>query len=152
MPPFDVDTERLDTIPVWVRLPGLPWELWKPNSLSDIGNALGTFIEVDLSYQQMKIQKVTRILVSLNIRTSLREYLNLTCQNKTKKQLLGYEGLPFCCHRCHETRHVVRNCPKFIPISSGRKKWVRRTRASSSKENIPNPGLAEEHPMIESKE
>ena len=85
MPLFDADTERLDTIPVWVRLLGLPWELWNPESLSDIGNALGTFIEVDLSYQQTKIKKVARILVSLNIRTSLREYLNLTCQTKTKK-------------------------------------------------------------------
>ena len=25
-PLFDAETEKLDTIPVWVRLPGLPWE------------------------------------------------------------------------------------------------------------------------------
>ena len=152
MPPFDADTERLDTIPVWVHLPGSPWELWNLASLSDIGKDLGTFIEVDLSYQQMKIRKVVRILVSLNIRTSLREYFTLTWQTKTKKQMLDYEGLPFHCHKCHETIHLGRNYPNYVPTTSGRKKWVRRTGASSSKENILNLGLTEEHPMIESEE
>ena len=47
---FDADTERLDTIPVWVRLPGLASEFWNPTSLNDIGKVLGTFIEADLSY------------------------------------------------------------------------------------------------------
>ena len=93
-PPFNVDTKRLDTIPVWVRLPGLPWELWNLDSLGDIGNALGTFIEVDISYQQTKIRKVARILVLLNIITSLREYLNLTCQTKTKKTTTRLRGTP----------------------------------------------------------
>ena len=49
-PLFEADTKRLDTIPVWVQLPGLPWEFWNPTSLGDIGRALGTFIEENLCY------------------------------------------------------------------------------------------------------
>ena len=49
---FDVEIEQLDTIPVWFCLPGLPLEFWNPAYLSEIGNELGTFIEVDLSFQQ----------------------------------------------------------------------------------------------------
>ena len=102
-PLFHADTQRIDTIPVWVRLLGLPWEFWNPASLDDIGWALGTFIEAGLSYQQTRIRKVARILVSLNIRTSCQDHISLICETKTRKQLLDYEGIPFQCHKCHET-------------------------------------------------
>ena len=80
-----METEQLDTIPVWVHLPGLPLEFWNPTWLREIGNELGTFIEADLSFQQMKIKKVAKILVSLNIRTSLPEAFNFVWQNKQKR-------------------------------------------------------------------
>ena len=92
---FDAETEQLDTILVWVHLRGIPLEFWNPAWLSEIGNELGTFIEVDLSFQQTEIKKVARILVSLNIRTSLPEAFNFVWKNKQKRQLLDYEGLPF---------------------------------------------------------
>ena len=86
---FDADTKRLDTILVWVHLLGLPSEFWYLTSLSDIGRALGTFIEVDLSYQQTKIRKVAMILISLNIRTSLRDHINLIWKTKSKEIVVG---------------------------------------------------------------
>ena len=85
---FDAETERLDTILVWVHLPGLPLEFWNLVWLSEIRNELGTFIEVDLSFQQTKIKKVAKILVSLNIRTNLPKAFNFVWQNKQKRQLL----------------------------------------------------------------
>ena len=101
-PLFDADTERLDTIPVWVRLLGLPWEFWNPASLDDIGRALGSFIEENLSCQKTRVWKVARILVTLNIGTSLLDHINLICETKTRKQLLDYEGIPFRYHKWHE--------------------------------------------------
>ena len=74
----------------------------------------------------------------MNIRTSLPEAFNFVWQNKQKRQLLDYEGLPFRCHKCHETRHLERNCPNFVPSTTRRRKWVRRTKAPSSKETDPN--------------
>ena len=84
-PLFDMDTERLDMIPVWVRLPGLPWEFWNPASLDDIGRALGSFIEENLSCQKTRVWKVARILVALNIRTNIRDHINLIYETKTRK-------------------------------------------------------------------
>ena len=124
-PLFYAETEQLDTILVWVRLPGLPLEFWNPTYLSEIEDELGTFIEADLSFQQTKIKKVVRILVSLNIRTSLPEAFNFLWKNKQKRQLLDYEGLPFQCQKCHETRHLARNYPNFVPSTTRRRKWVR---------------------------
>ena len=94
-PLFDADTERMDIIPVWVQLLGFPWEFWNPTSLRDIAKALGTFIEAYLSFLQIKCRTVERILVSLIIRTSLRDHINMIWGRKTTKQLLYYEVLPF---------------------------------------------------------
>ena len=135
---FDAETKQLDTIPVWVHLPGLPLELWNPTWLSEIRNEPRTLIEADLSFQQTKIKKVARILVSLNIKTSLPEAFNFVWKKKIKRQLLDYEGIPFRCHKCHETRNLARNCRNFVPSTTRRRKWVRRTEDLSSKETDPN--------------
>ena len=49
-PLFYVDSERLDTMPVWVHLPVLPWEFWNLNLLHDFGSALGVFMEANISF------------------------------------------------------------------------------------------------------
>ena len=74
------------------------------------------------------------------------EAFNFVWKNKQKRQLLDYEGLPFRCHKCHETRHLARNCPNFVPSTTGRRKWVRRTEAPSSKETDPNT-TSDENPL-----
>lgn len=107
---FDVEWERIDVIPVSVRIPGAPWEFWNWESLRDIGNVLGLFIDADMSFTHTKSMTVARILVSLNIRTGLREDLNSIWGQARCKQKLDYEGVPFCCHRCHIYGHLAKNC------------------------------------------
>jgi hypothetical protein len=53
---------------------------------------------------------VERILVLLNIREGLREFLNLADLGRTRVQILDYEGVPFQCRRCHEYGHVFMDC------------------------------------------
>ena len=37
-------------MPIWVKLPNLPFEFWSIEFFKLIGNTLGTFLEVDLSF------------------------------------------------------------------------------------------------------
>jgi hypothetical protein len=57
---------------------------------------------------------VARILVSLNNREGLREFLNLIDLRCTRVQILDYEGVPFYCRRCHEYDHVVKDYLKYF--------------------------------------
>ena len=43
---FNPETEDLTVAPVWICLFSLPGEYWDPDTLRDIGNALGEFIKV----------------------------------------------------------------------------------------------------------
>jgi hypothetical protein len=49
-PTFDVASERLDSILIWVRLPGLPPHLWSENCFQAIGNFLGEYLTADMGF------------------------------------------------------------------------------------------------------
>ena len=123
-PLFDADSERLDTISVWVCLLGLPWDFWNPYWPRDLGNTMGVFLEVDLSFVKTRCQTIAIIIVSLNIRTDLREHINLIWGSKIRKQIMYYEGLPFRCHHYHDMGHLERNCNLGPPPTSKRKRWL----------------------------
>jgi hypothetical protein len=43
----------MDTIPIWVRLPGLPPQYWSEKCFQVIGNELGNFIKADMSFKEI---------------------------------------------------------------------------------------------------
>lgn len=94
-PMFDASRERVDTIPIWVRLPVLPLHFWSELHLRRIGNILGTFLEADLSFLESHVKQVARILVNINIREGLSETINLVWGSEVISQILDYENIPF---------------------------------------------------------
>ena len=81
--------------PIWVRLSGLPMQFWTPQVFKRIGDALGTYLEHDKSYEQSRIMTMARILVHLDTRAGLEEKITLHRRHFSLKQLLDYEGVPF---------------------------------------------------------
>ena len=63
--------ERLDLMPIRVKLPGLSVEFWSINVFKAIGSALGVFYEADLGYVDSGIMSVARILVGTDIHEGL---------------------------------------------------------------------------------
>lgn len=109
-PTFDAASERLNSIPIWVRLSSLPPHLWNEKCFQDIGNHLGKFLVANMGFIDSAEMSVARIMVLLNIREGLKEFHNLTHLGRTRIQILDYEGVPFYCKRCHEYGHIVKDC------------------------------------------
>lgn len=63
--------------PIWVRLPGLPMQFWIPRVFKHVGDALGTYLEHDQSYEKTRIMTMARILVHLDTREGLEEKITL---------------------------------------------------------------------------
>lgn len=145
-PLFDPDREQLGAGPVWVRLPGLPWQFWSPYVFKRIGDTLGTYLEHDRSYENTGKRTMARILVHMDTRPGLEEVIEIYHSHVTRKQILDYEGVPFRCHRCHKTGHLFKDCPLN---SGGGKESSHGTRghppakpkaAANSKEDVPVHG------------
>lgn len=108
---FDLELERVDARPIWVHLPGLPFHFWTKDIFKRIGDAIGTYLTFDASFQTTGRMAFARILVHLDLSNGLLEHINIQWRNTTKRQLLDYEGVPFRCRRCHKVGHLFKDCP-----------------------------------------
>jgi hypothetical protein len=95
-------------------LPGLPVELWTPKGFEYLGNALGRYMDVDMSFKDSRKMSMAHILVSMNIRKGLAEEIELSWGDKSIMKKLDYEGIPFKCRRCHKHGHNASECPFFL--------------------------------------
>lgn len=137
-PLFDVSRERVDIVQLWVKLHGLPLHYWKEEHLREIGNILGSFIEVDMSFEKTKHQQVARILVNINIREGLAEELNLCWGPTVIKQILDYENVPFRCRRCHVYGHPTSDCNLPLRTRLGRRPPKQAGGKDSAEEDVSN--------------
>lgn len=130
-PLFDASSERVDSVPLWVRLPGLPLQYWKLQHLREIGNILGKFLEADLSFLETNQRQVARILVNVNIRDGLAEDMQLIWGPFVYKQVLDYENVPFRRRHCHAYGHPASECkhPNRIGNVSRQKKSIEKEMA-----------------------
>jgi len=77
---FDAKKEMVECEPIWVRLPGFPIQYWNESIVSMVGNRLGKYLEVEISFKQAGIKTVAKILVSLDLRKGLGEDIEIeTC-------------------------------------------------------------------------
>ena len=75
-----------------------------------IGNALGTFLEADLSFFKTVICCLGKVLVLLDMCNSLAEDIVIKKGEIVFTQPLDYVGLPFRCNRCHCYGHLLAHC------------------------------------------
>jgi hypothetical protein len=98
---FGSNRERMDKIPVWVRIPTFSLQLWTLEYFKNIGNFHGDFLDADMSFEAIKKNKVARILVCINVREGLGEEVDLKWGPYIHTKKLDYESVPFHCQRFH---------------------------------------------------
>lgn len=114
MPLFDPETKQIGIGPVWIRLPGLPLQYWSEDIFRQIGNAIGTYMEYKKSYLHTGMMAYARILINLNTRGGLQEFITIQWRDTSRKQIIDYEGILYCCCRCHKVGHLYKDCPLLL--------------------------------------
>ena len=74
-PYFDTRVEVASRIPKWVKLPSLPLEFWSNKLIGELGNLLGKTILMDLAYKTSPIKSIARVLVEIDVRERLVDYV-----------------------------------------------------------------------------
>jgi hypothetical protein len=94
-PFFNLQYEKMTITPVWVKLLGLLVDLWSFKMFKEIENALGTFIDVDMSFP-LEYGNVLSVRV-LDSREGLAMDMTLQKGGFTIFEDLDYCGVPFKC-------------------------------------------------------
>ena len=102
-------------MPIWVKLPNLPFEYWSEDFLKLVGNTLGSHPKIDLSFLKSGVCCLGRVLVLLDFRNGLAAKLMIKGGNSKFSQPLDYLGIPFQCNRCHVYGHLMPDCS--LPFS-----------------------------------
>jgi hypothetical protein len=109
-PEFFPENDIPKAVPVWVRLPYLPLHCWNDETIQNIGNTLGKFI--DRVEPKDGLQACARICVEVDLEKGLPEAINLTLDNWSYIQKVDYEQFSFKCKVCHEYRHFAKSFPQ----------------------------------------
>jgi hypothetical protein len=109
-PDFSPENDIPSVVPVWVRLPFLPLHCWNDETIKNIGNALGRFI--DRVEPHDRLQSFAHLCVEVDLEKGLPEAIQLTLDGWSYIQTVDYEQLPFKCKSYHEYGHFAKKCPK----------------------------------------
>ena len=98
------------TVLVWVRLPHLPLHCWNDETLHEIGNSLGKYI--DKAEPKGPLFSCAKICVEVDPQKGLPEIVSLCMDGWEHVQKVDYEQLSFKCKKCHEYGHFVKTALK----------------------------------------
>ncbi|KAJ6352926.1 hypothetical protein OIU76_002028 [Salix suchowensis] len=116
---FNFNSAEMSTVPVWVKLPNLPLRCWSENCLSKIASVIGNPIQCDMLTSSMTRLSYVRVLVEIDLRKKLREFVNLCLPNgEMIEQQIVYETLPKFCSHCKVLGHMVETCTKYAKRSN----------------------------------
>ena len=96
----------------WVKPPRLPPHLSNPVIFRMIGDALGSYVDANMSCKVTGDMTVAQILVMLDLRDGLMGDICLNTVVGNAIRVLDYDGVPFKCHRRHSLDHLVAQCSR----------------------------------------
>ncbi|XP_058757400.1 uncharacterized protein LOC131630653 [Vicia villosa] len=112
-PEFNLKKDLMRTIPIWIKLPMLPLQLWGASSLNKIGSALGTPLVTDECTNHKLTVSYSRILVEVDITKKLPNEITIKdSRGQKKKQVVEYEWRPKYCDMCQQVGHQCAEKPR----------------------------------------
>ncbi|OMO68562.1 reverse transcriptase [Corchorus capsularis] len=106
-PNFQPDSDVINTIIAWVRLPQLPMEYYSAMAIRRITSRVGRVIRLDRTTETVERGGFTRVCVQLDLSKPLKAVVNIG----SMVQKVEYEGLHLICFRCGQFGHRRDACP-----------------------------------------
>ncbi|XP_019248431.1 PREDICTED: uncharacterized protein LOC109227690 [Nicotiana attenuata] len=107
---FDFNEEVLRTIPLWIKFPNLPLNLWSNQALSKIGSGLGKPLYVDACTTIAERIIYAGVLIEMDVTRPLPEKIKLyDPKGKVLEQLVHYDWKPMYCQKCCQLGHICKD-------------------------------------------
>ncbi|GJZ32057.1 nucleotide-diphospho-sugar transferase [Tanacetum coccineum] len=132
--------EDVSTVPVWVKLHGVPVMAFSKDGLSAIATKLGAPLMLDFYTSDMCMQSwgrssYARVMIELRADVELKDNIVVAMPKITREGhytcnvRVEYEWKPTRCSSCKVFGHIREECPKNT--SAGVKKMVKKTSQTS---------------------
>nr|POF11739.1 uncharacterized protein CFP56_49273 [Quercus suber] len=105
-PNFRPDTANIASVTIWVRLPLLPIKYYHPEALKEIGQAIGTVLQIDTH----TTSEARGCFAGLCVQVDINKPLIYTILIGGFQQLVTYEGISKLCFSCGRVGHRREAC------------------------------------------
>ncbi|GAA0169897.1 hypothetical protein LIER_24279 [Lithospermum erythrorhizon] len=96
-----LDRKCIESLPIWIKLPGLALEHWDMEMLSWIVSAVGKPLCLDVPTAKMVRFSFTRVCVEISTEATLPKMVKLSDElGRVMEQEIEYEWLPFYSKKC----------------------------------------------------
>ncbi|WOK96360.1 hypothetical protein Cni_G05067 [Canna indica] len=107
---FQPMLEDISMIPIWVQLPGLPFEFLHKNILPQIAVVIGQPMKYDDYTMAGTRRKFARICVMVDIKKPLEQGIWIETKRGKFFQSIAYENVPVICYACGRIGHREESC------------------------------------------
>ncbi|XP_027107130.1 uncharacterized protein [Coffea arabica] len=137
-------TEELETVPIWIRFPGLKLHYYTKKSLSKLASFVDKLLYTDKMTATQERISYARVSVELKMDHKLPDcvpYINEF--GLAQSQPVEYEWLPPWCKECTKFGHIIKFCPNKPELKSV---WVPKAKGpeQSTTSSTVQPSLGPE--------
>ncbi|XP_074293179.1 uncharacterized protein LOC141620131 [Silene latifolia] len=105
--------ERVNHVPIWLRLCGLPLKFWGKSSLEKLAGLLGKFLKRDAATKNKTRLGYARLLVEVEVGQEFPDKLYFKDEKGSEISILvEYEWKPIVCGSCKGIGHSQEACKK----------------------------------------
>ncbi|XP_077228453.1 uncharacterized protein LOC143861411 [Tasmannia lanceolata] len=108
---------NLTSIPVWVRLPGLPLEFWSAKGLSKIARFIGNPLFMDSRTAEETRLSYARMCVEVDAESDFPDSIPIHTPYGIHIQSVQYDWKPSACKTCLDFSHTSEACPKKVQVA-----------------------------------
>jgi hypothetical protein len=108
---FSPKKETFKNFLVWLRLYSLSLDYGLPSTFKEIGNKLGKYVKTSKETLKGRYPSHARIFIEMDVSGALLEAISSKFRDEEWTQSIDHEQILFRCRRCHEHRHLLRECP-----------------------------------------
>ncbi|XP_039162407.1 uncharacterized protein LOC104434848 [Eucalyptus grandis] len=105
---MELRKDNHSSVPVWIRLKNIPYELWSAPGISAVASAVGKPLYVDLRTEQMKMISFARVRVEISTKRVCCDSVDIVLNGETRTVSVEYEWRPVSCLSCGTFGH---KCP-----------------------------------------
>ncbi|XP_077221623.1 uncharacterized protein LOC143855390 [Tasmannia lanceolata] len=127
---------NLTSIPVWVRLPGLPLEFWSAKGLSKIASFIGNPLYMDSRIAEETRLSYARMCVEVEAGAEFPETIPIHTPYGIHNQKVQYDWKPSACKTCIDFSHTSEACPKNVQVAQHNHKQEWRPVKNPSKQPL----------------
>ncbi|GAA0164616.1 hypothetical protein LIER_20209 [Lithospermum erythrorhizon] len=121
-PGLKLDRKCIESLPIWIKLPGLALEYLDMEMLSRIASAIGKPLFPDVPTAEMVRLSFARVCVEISTEATLPKMVKLRDElGRVIEQEIEYEWLPFCCKKCQLFGHKIEECREKVTTQYVRK-------------------------------